>query len=224
MVRLIPKIAKSTKMLIIGSNLGATVMALEREFGCKIECLDPHTEYNKRLEKQITAEEMEKKVSVSEGILSSFPFDRETFDIVWAQDTLVNVKKKAKLFREVQRVLNPKGRFVYTSLAKKSDAPASALEDAVAHLNVKELAEVDDYSTYARKALLLKVYTALLTEYLPQHLANLRQAITAPFPKGVKAPKAAILKGMEEELAAWEKASEQDALEWGVFIFQKINA
>lgn len=224
MVRLIPKIAKSTKMLVVGSQLGATVMALEKEFGCKIECLDPTTDYNQLLEKKIAAEGMEKKVGVSEGVLSSFPFDRESFDIVWAQDTMLGVEKKAKLFREVQRVLTPKGRFVFTSLVKKEGASEDALATVTDLLELDAFPEVANYQKFADRALLLKVYTAMLSQYLPQHLAELRGAITAPFPSGLKKSAPAFLKSLEQELSSWENAVKQDALDWGLLIFQKINA
>ncbi len=224
MVRLIPRIAKSTKMLVLGSQLGATVLALEKEFGCKIECLDPNTDYNQLLEKKITAEEMEKKVGVSEGPLSSFPFDRETFDIVWAQDTMIGVERKAKLFREVQRVLTPKGRFVFTSLVKKEGASEDALATVADLLELDSFPEVANYQKFADRALLLKVYTAILSQYLPQHLSELRSVITSPFPSDLKVPSSDFLESLEQELSTWENAVKQDALDWGLLIFQKINA
>lgn len=50
------------------------------------------------------------QVTFRHGSALDLPFDDESFDAVWTQNTIMNIDDKARVFAEAHRVLRPGGR------------------------------------------------------------------------------------------------------------------
>jgi ubiquinone/menaquinone biosynthesis C-methylase UbiE len=53
------------------------------------------------------------KVSFRVGNLASLPFADGTFDLVWTQHVVMNIRDRNELYRELRRVLKPKGKLAF---------------------------------------------------------------------------------------------------------------
>jgi len=53
-------------------------------------------------------------VNFERGNALSLPFGEGSFDLVWCQNVTMNIGDKARLYREVRRVLRPGGKFTFT--------------------------------------------------------------------------------------------------------------
>ena len=216
MLRFIPKLGKSSKVLVLGSGLGGPARYLAEKFGSRIECLHFSETQNRHHQQKVEELGLEKKVTLTKGTFAPLPYERESFDLVWSQDMLLHSDKKSRTFREVQRVLKPKGRFVFTDILKSDECPDEVLAKLQARLPVKEMVSSDDYQRLAKRAPLLKVYAVEMPDQVELHFNKLSERLETTKPKGVEQ----IKKGIRE----WAQAAADGYLDWGIFIFQKINS
>ena len=219
MLRFVPKLGKSGKLLVLGAGLGGSARYLFAKYGSRIETL--HLSETQRQHHQKIVEEMgaEKKMTSAAGPLAPLPYDRESFDLVWAQDTLLHSQKKQRIFREVQRVLKPKGRFVFSEILKSEDSPADEPPLPAGHQPPVEIAAADDYQRLAKRAGLLKVYAVEMPDQVGIHFQKVAENLAGAKLKG----EAKFLETTKKSIQAWLAAAEAGKLDWGIFIFQKIN-
>ena len=96
-------------VLDIGSGLGGPARVMASEFGCSVTGIDLTRAFC-----DVAAELTERvgladRVAFRHGDAMEIPFDRESFDVVWAQHVFMNIECKERLLVQVGRVLRPGG-------------------------------------------------------------------------------------------------------------------
>jgi ubiquinone/menaquinone biosynthesis C-methylase UbiE len=94
----------------IGCGIGGPARALAHHFGCKVSGVDLTEEFcsvGNMLTERTGLEEM---VGIRHADAVDLPFDDAIFDVAWLQHTIANVPDKARLFREIARVLRAPGK------------------------------------------------------------------------------------------------------------------
>ena len=223
LIRLIPSIKKKTRMLILGSDYGAAARYIVEKYQCKVDCLNYGELQNKYNRKQMEAEELDDKMTINKGVFSKTPFERETYDIVWSQDALYQAKEKLKIFREVVRVLQPEGRFIFTDIMVSDNHPRSALKNLLPPVHIKEMVTLDRYKKLASRADLERAYLRAIPEQLTTHFANVLAKLNADRKELVEKSNKKTVDAQEAELQDWLTAAEEGYLNWGILQFQKRN-
>lgn len=224
MLRLIPKLKKSSRVLVLGANFGTSARYLVEKYGCRVDCLNANTEQNAFNEQQIAANGWEKKISVAAGQPDSLPFDRLTYDLVWAQDLSRHGGKRTLIFHEVHRVLLNSGRFIFTDAFKSDECDKETLQKTVDPAILKQLVTPKRYDRIGRKAALQRIY---YNEMSPQLLAHYEAVIAELERKQKKIIDQSSRQQYDALLAeaeAWKRAAEGGCIDWGIMIFQKINS
>lgn len=223
LIRLLPSIKKKTKILILGSDYGATARYIVEKYQCKVDCLSYSELQNKYSRKQIEAEELDDKITVNKGVFSKTPFERETYDIVWSQDALFYSKDKLKVFREVSRVLQPEGRFIFTDIMLSDDHPKSVLKNLLPAVHTKEMTTLDRYIKLASRADLERAYLRAIPEQLVTHFENVLAKVATDKKELTDKSNKKTVEAQEKELQNWLVAAESGYLNWGIMQFQKRN-
>lgn len=223
LIRLLPGIKKKTKMLILGSDYGAAARYIVEKYQCKVDCLNYSELQNKYNRKQIEAEELDDKITVNKGVFAKTPFERETYDIVWSQDALMYSKEKLKIFREVSRVLQPEGRFIFTDIMLSDDHPKSVLKDLLPSVHTKEMVTLDRYIKLASRADLERAYLRAIPEQLVTHFENVLDKVSADKKELIEKANKKTVEAQEKEFKNWLIAAESGYLNWGILQFQKRN-
>jgi ubiquinone/menaquinone biosynthesis C-methylase UbiE len=96
-------------VLDIGSGVGGPARTLAAEFGCQVIGLDLTETFCETAEILTAKVGLTDQVTFRQGSALDLPFDDESFDVVWTQNTIMNIADKAKVFKEAHRVLKPEG-------------------------------------------------------------------------------------------------------------------
>jgi ubiquinone/menaquinone biosynthesis C-methylase UbiE len=86
---------------------------LAAEFGCQVTGIDITAEYCRAAEMLTDKVGLNAQVEFQCGNALDMPFGDAVFDVVWSQNTMMNMEGKARLFKEVHRVLRPGGVFAF---------------------------------------------------------------------------------------------------------------
>jgi sarcosine/dimethylglycine N-methyltransferase len=102
--------ASGTHVLDVGGGVGGPARTLAVELGCRVTSVD-RTESYVRAARMLTARMgLAGRVSHHVGDALSLPFPDGVFDLVWTQNSGMNIAHKAALYRGFHRVLRSGGR------------------------------------------------------------------------------------------------------------------
>jgi ubiquinone/menaquinone biosynthesis C-methylase UbiE len=112
----------STKRVLdVGSGVGGTARCLAREFGCRVTGIDLTDEYCRAAEMLAARIGLAELVDYRQGDATNLPFPEGFFDVVWTEHVAMNIPDKPRLYREMYRVLKPRGTLaIYDILAGPS--------------------------------------------------------------------------------------------------------
>lgn len=223
MVRKLPKLKKSSKVLKLGSGYGHSARFLAEKYNCKIDCLDINETKNLYHQNRNEQEELDQFINIVTGQYTDIPFLRDTYNVVWSQDTIVQSSDKGKVFREVSRVLQPEGRFILTDILESKDCPQKVSRKTAKLLGLETLGNAKMYRHLARKADLERVYYKEFPQQLVTHFTklvkNLEDKSEDIIKKTSKSTFQKTLKGYQQLIEAGFKGH----LTWALLQFQKRN-
>lgn len=222
MVRLLPKINRSTRILILMSGFGTAARYIAANQKCKVDCLNDDKVQNAYNQAQIDKEELTKKVTVSFGSVDYMPYDPETFDYVIAQDSFSITANKGQMFRAIHRVMKPEGRLVFSALMVKDDLPEAALQ-RVAELPVEDLITMSQYEQDARRGFFQQIFSVERDQHVATHFAKLAEILRENEAELTKQSSAAFV---QERITACENfvaLAKDGHLGWAILVFQKLN-
>ena len=101
-----------TRVLDVGGGLGGPARTLAGQFGCRVTVIDL-TESYVRTDAALAARlELADRVTHRVGDALALDVDGELFDVLWTQNSGMNIADKERLYAGFARVLRPGGRLV----------------------------------------------------------------------------------------------------------------
>jgi SAM-dependent methyltransferase len=97
------------RVLDVGGGLGGPARTLAVEFGCHITVVDLTESYVRAAEVLTARLGLGDRVTHHLGNALELPFEDTTFDVVWTQNSGMNIAAKERLYVGFQRVLRPGG-------------------------------------------------------------------------------------------------------------------
>ena len=118
-------IVEGSRVLDAGSGLGGPSRYLAETFNCEVSGVDLAPHYVAIAELLARRAGLEDKVQYSVGDLAHLAFESASFDLVWTQHVVMNIRDRAGLYGEFRRVLGPNGKFAfYDVIAADGAEPA----------------------------------------------------------------------------------------------------
>jgi SAM-dependent methyltransferase len=100
---------RGTRVLDVGGGFGGPARTLAVEFGCHVTSVDLTESYVRAARMLTTRMGLEERVSHQVGNALALPFPEAAFDMVWTQNSGMNIADKEGLYRGFRRVLRPGG-------------------------------------------------------------------------------------------------------------------
>ena len=102
--------AAGMRVLDVGGGLGGPARTLAAEFGCDVTAVDLTESYVQAAQLLTARLRLDARVRHQVGNALALPFDPGTFDMVWTQNSGMNIADKERLYAGFHRVLRPGGR------------------------------------------------------------------------------------------------------------------
>lgn len=106
------EITPETRVLDLGAGLGGPARYLAENYGCRVEGVDATpglVDAANYLSSRWAGPA--DKIAFALGDALAIPFPDASFDLVWMQHVAMNIADRARLYREIRRVLRAEGRF-----------------------------------------------------------------------------------------------------------------
>ena len=116
-------ITADMSVLDVGSGIGGPARFLAAAYGCRVTGVDlsePFVEAARYLTERTG---LSRQVSFQTASALELPFDDGSFDAVLLQHVAMNIAERARLYREIRRVLRPGGRFATYDVVLKDGEP-----------------------------------------------------------------------------------------------------
>jgi SAM-dependent methyltransferase len=116
-------ITADMSVLDIGSGVGGPARFLAATYGCHVACVDlsePFVDAARYLTER-TGQSGQVSFQVASAL--ELPFDDGSFSVVLLQHVAMNISDRARLYREIRRVLKPRGRFATFDVVLSSGEP-----------------------------------------------------------------------------------------------------
>ena len=145
------------RLLDVGCGLGGAARYFASEYGCQVTGIDLSGEYVAVANALAARVGLGDRVTCRQGSALNLPFAPGSFDGAYMFHVGMNVEDKAKLFREVRRVLTPAGIFGMYDVMRLA---AGDLHYPVPWTGSAEVSFVEDAASY-RKLLVAEGFEVL---------------------------------------------------------------
>ena len=214
-------LSSETRVLDIGAGYGGSARHLSSAFRCPTVCLNLSEVQNDRNRRLTSQQGLSELVSVVEGNFEELPFEDGSFQVVWSQDAMLHSGRRARILREVARVLDEGGVFIFTDPMQAEDADPAVLSPVLERLNLDSLASPAFYRTAAADVGLEEQGFLDLSQHLWKHYGRVLEELTAEDARARAVSGDEYVDRMKRGLENWVAAGKSGALTWGVFRFQK---
>jgi len=106
-------LSPGVRVLDVGGGLGGPARTLAVEFGCHCTVIDVTESYVRAAEMLTARLGLSDRVTHHVGNALELPFDPGAFDVVWTQNSGMNIADKERLYVGFHRVLRPGGRLAF---------------------------------------------------------------------------------------------------------------
>jgi SAM-dependent methyltransferase len=218
--RVAPLDAEKT-VLDIGAGYGGAARRLAERFNCRVICLnlsEAENERNRQLNKQAGVDD---RIEVIDGSFEDIPLDDHAADVVWCQDAILHSGDRARVLEEVDRVLKPGGRFVFTDPMRTDDCPEGVLDPILARIHLPDLGSPGFYQAKAEELGWRDLGFEPMHEQLVNHYARVLETTEREGEQLKGRVSDEYIERMKNGLRHWVEGGKAGHLAWGVFLFQK---
>jgi len=109
-------------------------------------------------------------------IESNQDLEKESFDLIFANDTFMHSTNKTKLVTEIAKLLKKDGILVFTDILKKANGNEDKLKTLYSRLDLQSMATTEQYCKAMEAAGLIKQEVFFETEQLIRHYGAVKYA------------------------------------------------
>ena len=208
----------------LGAGYGGSARWLVKHFACEVCCVNLSEVQNERNREMNQAAGADESIEVLDASFEQVPLPDSSVDIVWSQDSFLHSGDRAQVIREIDRILKPGGRIVFTDPMQADDCPAGSLQPVLDRLHLESLGSPGYYREQADKYSWQEVAVTDMTHQLVRHYTRVRQELAAKRDALSRQISDEYIDRMIAGLGHWIDAGGRSLLYWGIFHFRKPEA
>ncbi|CAI2717046.1 Sarcosine/dimethylglycine N-methyltransferase [Nitrospina watsonii] len=212
------------KVLDLGAGYGGGARYLATHNGCHVTCLNLSETQNNRNREFNKERKLDHLVDVAHGSFEDIPFEANSFDVVWSQDSFLHSADRARVVAEAYRVLKPGGMFIFTDIMKADDCPDDSLGPILARIHLSTLGSFKFYYDEASKAGFRLKRMEDHSHQLTRHYSRVRDETQRQYDEVVEICGKEYIDRMLTGLGHWVDAGNSGRLAWGITCFEKPAA
>ena len=221
MASLLKNLDGNSRVLDIGAGFGGASRYLAGTFGCQVVSLNLSEKENRRNRQMSREQGLEHLVEVVDANFEDIPYADQSFDVVWSQDAILHSGDRGMVLAEVQRVLKPGGRFVFTDPMQADGCPAGVLQPILDRIHLQTLGSPGFYRETARKLGLEVERFEEHHEQLPLHYARVLRETERREGQLAEVVSREYIDRMKKGLQHWVDGGRNGYLAWGIFCLRK---
>ncbi len=116
------KVSSEDNILDVGCGIGGPARYIADRFGCHVKGIDLTAEFcevGRALNEQLSLADL---VTIEQGNALQMPFEDQSFNGAYSMNVSMNIEDKDGLYKELHRVLKPRGWLVLSEVARGSGA------------------------------------------------------------------------------------------------------
>lgn len=209
------------QVLDLGAGYGGAARYLARTFKCPVVALNLSEVENQRDREINEGEQLDHLIKVVDGNFENLPFDDNTFDVVWSQDSFLHSGDRESALREAARVLKPGGVFIFTDPMQADDCPEGVLQPILDRLHLDTLGSPAFYREQCKALGLEEIGFEEHTPQLARHYGRVLRELRARAPELKGDISDGYIERMQKGLEHWVEGGRKGHLCWGIFRFRK---
>lgn len=221
MAQRLTHLPKGAHVLDLGAGYGGSARYLARELGLRVTALNLSQVQNDRNIEMTRQQGLDDLVDVVTGDFEDLPFEDDSFDAIWSQDSFLHSGRREKVFQEADRVLRPGGVVCFTDPMMKEGTPKEVLQPVLDRIHLSSMGSVEAYREYAGKLGWEEVEIVEMTGDLVNHYSRVRAELESREEELLKTCSKDYLERMKAGLGHWVEAGSKGALFWGILTFRK---
>ena len=221
MASMVNNLGPTTRVLDIGSGYGGSARYLIEHYGCHVSCLNLSETQNARNRELNAKSNYSLVVNVVDGNFEEIPAPNESVDVVWSQDAILHSGDRAKVFKEVKRVLAQGGQFIFTDPMQSEQCPKDALQPILDRIHLDSLGSIALYKEMLLDLGFKELEIFDLSEQLHRHYARVLEEVHANQWNLLKVCSEDYIERMKTGLQYWINGGTNGHLSWGILHFQK---
>ncbi len=215
------RIHSDSVVLDIGAGYGGAARRLVERFGCRVICVNVAEAENERNRELNESAGVAERIEVIDGDFEALPVDDAAVDFVWSQDAILHAGDRQRVLAEVDRVLKPGGRFVFTDPMQSDDCPDGVLDAILTRIHLTDFGSPQFYRHIAAELGWQDLGFEDHTDQLVNHYRRVLETTELMEAELAQSISAEYLTQMKAGLQRWIDGGKRGHLAWGVFLFSK---
>jgi sarcosine/dimethylglycine N-methyltransferase len=204
----------------LGAGYGGAARWLAARTGCRVTCVNLSETQNARNRALNEAAGLAKRIEVLDASFEDVPCPTDGFDVVWSQDSILHSGERARVLREIDRLLKPGGEVIFTDPMQADDCPDGVLAPVLERIHLDSLGSIAFYRQQALELGWHEVAVMPMTNELVSHYTRVREELVGRRAELLESVSSAFLERMVRGLGHWIDAGRRGYLAWGILHFR----
>ncbi len=214
-------LGETTSVADLGSGYCGAARFLAAKYRCHVTAINISEVENERAKELNEEAGLSSHIDVLLGSFETINRTPSSFDLVWSQDAILHAGDRARVMKEVARVLKKGGELVFTDPMQADDCDPASLAPILDRIHLESLGSPRFYREAARQARLKEVGFEDLTPQLVTHYSRVLEETVAQESALSDEISKDYLERMREGLRHWIEGGKSGQLVWGIFHFEK---
>lgn len=212
------KIDADTKVLDLGAGYGGSARYLAKTFGCRVSCLNLSEVENERNRTMNREQGLDHLIDVYDGSFEDLPFEDNSYDVVWSQDSFLHSGDRSRVLEEATRVLKPSGTLIFTDPMAADGCSRKKLEPILARLQLETMGTPNFYRRELYRLGFGSVELRDESAQLPQHYGRVLGELEKRAGELTGRVSDEYQERMKAGLKNWVNGGNAGNLAWGIFV------